>query len=374
MRRRALNPVDGTSSTTFSSTTTVSPDADASRGSINPSLSAHISTSAASAKSATASLGFPPGTKPKYRKNGSFGHAPYDMMISAPSSTPSSPARSWKKRVSPRVGLSRDSAISRVAAAPWHSSGDVTTRTCAVGLSKQWLHMSTPGTARCVPLGPCVKHRLCSAPAAQRRSSPSHPTAASRAPNAAPAAACAARTSFASSIANASWHASSASSEYSSGGVDTNEGKLSIQGLSSGRLTPARASRRRIAISADHGSASSSAGVSVASLASSAFRASFVSSSANTKLKGTLKITSSGVSCLRATRLLPCGPSARATRDSKPASSVTRESQGSSDGAASPVDARVETARGDAGRERTADPGTAAADVPAGDIDARMLD
>jgi hypothetical protein len=112
----------------------------------------------------------------------------------------------------------------------------------------------------------------------------------------------------------------------------------------------------------------------LASLVSSAFRASAEdeSSSANTKLKGTLKITSSGVSCLRATRLLPYGPSARATRDSKPASLVTRESQGRSDGAASPVDARVATARGDADRERTADPATAAADVPAGDIDARM--
>ena len=38
-----------------------------------------------------------------------------------------------------------------------------------------------------------------------------------------------------------------------------------------------------------------------------------------------------------------------------------------------PVDARVETARGDVDRERTDDPATAAADVPAGDIDARML-
>ena len=222
-----------------------------------------------------------------------------------------------------------------------------------------------------MPLGPCVKHRLCSAPAAHRRSSASHPTASSRARNAAAAAACAARTSFASPIATGSWHASIASSEYSSGGVETNEGKLSIQGLSSGRSTPARASRRRIAISADHGSPSSSA-CTLASLVSSAFRASASSSSANTKLKGTLKITSSGLSCLRATRLLPYGPSARATRDSKPASLVTRESQGRSDGAASPVDARVATARGDADRERTADLATAAADVPAGDIDARM--
>ena len=219
-----------------------------------------------------------------------------------------------------------------------------------------------------MPRGPCVKPRLCSAPAAQRRSSPSHPTAASRARSASAAAACAVRTSFASPIANASWHASNASDEYSSGGVETNEGKLSIQGLSSGRSTPARASRRRIAISADHGIGSVASPVSVAS-----FRASHSSSSANTKLKGTLKITSSEVSCLRATRLLPYGPSARATRDSKPASSVTRDSQGRSDGAASPVDARVETARGDVDRERTDDPATAAADVPAGDIDARML-
>ena len=62
--------------------------------SINPSLDAHRATSAASAKSAAASFGFAAGTNPKYRKNGSFGHGPYEMVISAPASTPSSPARS----------------------------------------------------------------------------------------------------------------------------------------------------------------------------------------------------------------------------------------------------------------------------------------
>mmetsp|Transcript_15223 Transcript_15223/g.65192 ORF Transcript_15223/g.65192 Transcript_15223/m.65192 type:complete len:300 (-) Transcript_15223:468-1367(-) len=173
--------------------------------SINPSRDAHASISAASAKSAAASFGLRFGTNPKYRKNGSFGHGPYEIVISDPSSTPSSHARSWKKRSDLSI-FSRcsASAISNVAAAPWHASGDVTTRTCAVGFSKQWLHMSTPGTARCVPLGPCVKHRLCSAPAAHRRSSASQPTKASRLRNAAAASKCAARTSFASPIATGS--------------------------------------------------------------------------------------------------------------------------------------------------------------------------
>ena len=191
------------------------------------------------------------------------------MVTSSPCSTPSSPARNWKNTsspsvppfvssfVSPFVSPSPTSAISAVAATPCTSSGLVTTATAALAPAKSWLHMSTPGTARCVPRGPCVKHLLCSAPVAHRRSCSVHSTASSRGLSVSYAARCASLVDVASAIALASSHAASSCSVYSSGGVDTSAGRDSIHRARSPFAW--RSSSSRAAMSADHGRSDASA-------------------------------------------------------------------------------------------------------------------
>ena len=185
------------------------------------------------------------------------------MVTSSPCSTPSSPALSWKNIVSPSprapsvFSRSSTSAISAVARTPCTSSGLVTTATCALAPAKSWLHMTTPGTARCVPLGPCVKHLLCRTPVAQRKSRSSHPTASRRGLSASYAARCPSEVARASAIVFGSSHAASSSSVYSSGGVDTRCGRDSIHRARS----PPRdlSSSSRAAMSADHGRSDASA-------------------------------------------------------------------------------------------------------------------